>query len=146
MRSDAADMKQAATSRTGRAPRIAHPQAFDAAALTAELAAMATLARMQQPASLAGDLSTFAGITGDTAPDRPGAALRHAHTVRLRFSMERLRDYRALTQAGDDAARHRLRNTIEILAASLRRAVAMSGEGSQASADAPGEAIRSRAA
>ena len=80
------------------------------------------------------------------APDRPGAAIRNAHTVRLRFSMERLRDYRALTQAGDDAARHRLRNTIEILAASLRRAVALSGEGPQTVEEAPGEAVRSRAA
>lgn len=139
-------MKPAATSRTRRPPRTAHPQAFDAAALATELAAMATLANMHAPASLASDLSAFAGITGETAPDRPGAALRHAHTVRLRFSIERLRDYRTLTQAGDDAARHRLRNTIEILAASLRRAVALSGEGPQTAEDAPGEAVRSRAA
>jgi len=135
---------------------------FDAGAVKRELREAALAAHLDRHAptlaSIVEDTSKLAAIMRAPANGRNEAALRERQRARCGFVLERLRECLRQAAAGDPVACYRLRNTIEILAVCMRRAVVVLGE-SRASAGGPprrhappggnktpGNAARSRAA
>jgi hypothetical protein len=150
----------------GEAPALA-AAVFDKAALEHELAEAALVARLDRGApvlaSIIEDVSRLALLTRTAARGRMETASRERHAARFRFLMERMEEYRRQARSGDPVACYRVRNTIEILATSTRRAVIALSESRGVSSDAdassatrrtiatrgartPGTADRSRAA
>ncbi len=131
------------------APADADVAIFNAAAVKEELTQAALAARIDRGApaltAIIEDVSRLANLTRTPARGRNETALRERHAARHEFLIKRLHDCTQQAVAGDPVACYRLRNTIEILAASTRRAVVVLGE-SPANAVAPGAAVRSRAA